>query len=81
MADFKQIRVEPGDIVLCDDCNRDYTNSTESGGILFGGRAICPVCAPAWEADAKKYDEERFIKARCPEGKSFADWVRQDLRK
>jgi hypothetical protein len=28
----------------------------------------------------KGYGEEHYIKAHCPAGKSYADWVRQDLR-
>jgi len=72
--------LHPGDVVLCDDCGDDWTNSPISGGLLFGSKAICPRCCGKWEHDAKRYDEQRFIRARCPEHKSFADWVRQDLR-
>jgi hypothetical protein len=78
--DFKVFRIDPGNRVVCDDCNEDYTDSQETGGILFQSKAICPKCAPKWESTAKGYGEERFIKARCPEGKAFADWVREDLR-
>lgn len=59
-----------GDIVLCDSCNADYTDSEETGGILFHGSAYCPKCAGRFP---KSHD-------RCPDGKSFADWVRQGLR-
>lgn len=71
---------ELGRVVLCDDCGEDFTDSPAVGGILFVSRACCPSCAPRWEANAKKYGEDRYIRARCPEGKSFADWVREDLR-
>jgi len=63
-----------GDTVICDTCGEDYTNSDESGGILFGSKGVCPKCAPSLEADAKKYHEEEWIKARCPDGMSFKDW-------
>lgn len=69
-----------GNTVLCDICNTDYTDSKETGGILFGSYAVCPKCAPKMELDAKKYNEEKYIASRCPENKSFADWVREDLR-
>lgn len=73
--------IDPGNMVVCDDCNRDFTNSPMIGGIYgFGSKAICPICTPKWLADAKRYGEERFIKARCPDDKPFADWVREDLR-
>ena len=77
---FAELRIEPGNVVLCDDCNEDFTDSDRSGGIQFMSRAICPDCAPKWELDARKHGETHHIKARCPEGKSFADWVREDLR-
>lgn len=74
------IRVEPGDTVLCDYCNEDYTKSSTSGGLLFQSKAACPSCAPRIQREAEGHGETNFIRARCPEGKSFADWVREDLR-
>jgi hypothetical protein len=74
------IEVDAGNKVNCDYCNDDYTDSTESGGLLFGSYAACPKCAPAIEGNAKLHQEADRIRARCPENKSFADWVRQDLR-
>ena len=66
--------------VICDMCGKDYTLSSEEGGFLFSSKAVCPDCAPRIEESAKKYHEEEYIVARCPEGKSFRDWVVQDLR-
>lgn len=66
--------------VICDWCGADYTDRADPGGLLFSGKACCPECVPKVEAGAERYKEERFIRARCPEGKSFADWVREDLR-
>lgn len=78
---FDQIEIiDVGDSVFCDDCSEDFTESDQSGGLLFQSKAICPDCAPMWEDLAKKYGEERFIRALCPESKSFANWVREDLR-
>lgn len=77
---FVTFHIEPGNVVLCDDCNADYTDSDESGGILFGSRAICPKCQQKWIENARKYNEEKYIKARCPKDMSFADWVRDYLR-
>lgn len=74
------IRIEPGRNVICDDCSVDWTDRTESGGILFHSKAICPKCEHAWRNSAIKYDEQHFIRGECPKDKSFADWVRQDLR-
>ena len=69
-----------GDAVLCDMCDEDYSNSTDKGGLTFGSKAVCPKCVPRVEASAKKYGEEWNIKNRCPADKSFAEWVREDLR-
>lgn len=74
------ITVDPGDEVYCDICNKNYTNLPDKGGIQFESKAVCPECTPRIEQNAKRYREERFIKATCPEGKSFANWVREDLR-
>lgn len=68
--------LEPGNLVFCDGCGEDFTDSPAKGGILFQSKALCPACAPKWERDAKRFGEDQFIRARCPEGLSFADWVR-----
>lgn len=74
-------RIEPGREVQCDGCGKEFTDSTESGGIYgLGTKAYGPCCAAATLASAAKYGELEFIKAHCPPGKSFADWVREDLR-
>lgn len=65
-----------GDTVLCDSCALDLTASTRSGGFLFGSYAIGPCCAEKWEKGARGYGELGQIRGRCPEGVSFADWVR-----
>lgn len=75
------IILEPGEMVFCDDCGEDFTDSPVEGGMLFGSKALCPTCTPKWEKGAKEYGEEHFIRARCPAGKTYANWVRQDLRK
>lgn len=62
--------------VLCDSCDEDLTSDRRSGGFLFSTYAIGPCCAERWETGARKYGEEQFIRARCPEGVSFGDWVR-----
>lgn len=69
-----------GDTVLCDYCNEDYTNSDAKGGIYFAGKAICPKCTPNAITNIAKYNEEKYIKAICPDDQSFADWVREVLR-
>lgn len=66
--------------VVCDWCDKDFTESNECGGILFGSYATCPDCVPRIESSAKRECEEHLIRGRCPEGKPFAQWVREDLR-
>lgn len=69
------ITVVPGDTVLCDLCNEDYTNSDEKGGFLFSGKAVCPKCAPDFLKSVKIYGEERFIRAQAGPDESFRDFV------
>jgi hypothetical protein len=80
MKDVEVTTIHPGRQVFCDDCNADYTERKESGGILFQSKAICPTCAPKWLANAFKYGEQGFIRGECPDGMPFADWVRECLR-
>ncbi len=77
---MKVINIDIGNGVVCDLCNADFTNSNESGGVLFGSYAVCPKCAPDLIADAVANGELSRVKAECPEGMSFADWVRNHLR-
>ena len=37
--------IDVGNIVVCDVCNDDYTDSDEKGGFLFRSYAYCPKCA------------------------------------
>ena len=68
-----------GRVVLCDACDADLTDDSRSGGFLFGSYAYGPCCADKQLRSIRGYGEEWNIRARCPEGVSFADWVR-DLR-
>lgn len=73
---WKQAEANPGvpvDIgrnVVCEFCDADHTDTTVSGGVIFSSSAVCPACVP------KVKNEPQFIKARCPEGQAFGDFVR-----
>lgn len=56
-----------GDMVLCDYCNGDYTNSDECGGLLINNNAVCPQCIT----------ESRIAQAEliCPPMIAFKEWV------
>lgn len=69
------IEIDPGNVVLCDFCNEDYTFSNEQGGLLFGSKGVCPKCAPKLEKDAMKYDESHFIYDRARKSESFRDFI------
>lgn len=66
-----------GDIVVCDSCNEDFTSSPAEGGIIFGSNAWCPACAERMMPSIVGYNEQRLIRATCPAGVRFADFVRQ----
>lgn len=68
--------VPVGNFVVCDLCNDDYTGSTESGGFVFQSKGICPKCAPEFLRLVMKFDEKGYIRAHCPDGQSFADFIR-----
>ena len=81
MIETEVISVDMGRRVLCDSCAKDFTDSEESGGLQFQSKAIGPCCAARYFENAKRYGEERFIRGICPDGMSFADWVRDELRR
>ena len=76
----KTNRINLGDIVACDLCNKDWTFDKTSGGFYFSGKAVCPDCSEKTLKSIKEYNEEEYIDSYCPKDKSFADYVRQDLR-
>jgi len=81
MSNMKQVEhFDLGDNVICDLCGKDFTNSDAVGGIEFVSKACCPDWTPTILKSAKKYNEESHIRSRCPKDKSFAQWVREDLR-
>lgn len=75
-SDFEVIEIDPGNKVVCDFCDTDYTDSKECGGLLFQSKAVCPKCEPALIRSAESYDEMRFVRGHCPEFMAFADWIR-----
>lgn len=65
-----------GEHVECDACSTEFPSGDKrSGGFLFGSYAYCPVCESRALKRIKSYGEEHFIKARCPQGMPFRDWV------
>lgn len=80
MIDIETMVIDMGRRVLCDDCSKDFTDLPDSGGFMFQSKAICPECAPRILDLARKFKETRFIGEQCPEGMSFADWVREVIR-
>ena len=62
--------------MLCDACDTDLTSDPRSGGYLFGSYGYGPCCAAERLVTIRGYGESGSIRARCPEGVSFADWIR-----
>lgn len=76
----EHITLDMGDRVLCDSCSRDFTDSKERGGLLFGTKAIGPCCALRWFESAKHHNETHLVRSICPDDMTFAQWVRERLR-
>ncbi len=79
-----RLRLDPAPLlpVRCDACGKDFSQLPDSGGIFwFDERLIGPCCAARWERVAGNFASvDELITARCPAGKSFADWVREEVR-
>jgi hypothetical protein len=63
-----------GMTVLCDMCNKDFTDSEAVGGFLFQSKGICPECAPRIRDSLVHYGETEYIQAECPKGMSFREF-------
>lgn len=72
---FKEIRIDIGDKVICDNCGMDYSDRTETGGFLIGSRGWCPSCEPETRKLLKQYNELGCITAECPPNMSHKDWI------
>ena len=68
--------VAVGRIVVCDSCSGDFTTSPDSGGIIFSSSAYCPACTERMMPTITGFGETYLIRAKCPQGVSFADFVR-----
>lgn len=66
-----------GDAVVCDMCDKDWTDEPGTGGFLFLSKAVCPDCAPGFMQTVAKYNEHEHIRGTCPPLESFADFVRR----
>lgn len=64
-----------GDVVLCDYCDKEYTDSDETGGAMIGSYAVCPKCLPKAIKSCKEYKETNIIHAVCPDNMSFKEFV------
>ncbi len=76
LADGQPTVIDLGRLVVCDACDTDLTDDPRPGGFLFGSYAYGPCCAAKRLVSIQGYGEEHFIRAWCPDGASFADWVR-----
>lgn len=70
----------PGDDVICDQCNKCFTDADpDQGGFIFGTHAVCPECAPRMMAGAIEFGEEWAITAMQPKHATFRKFV-EDVR-
>lgn len=67
--------------VLCDICDQDWSDSAQSGGFLLLSKGVGPCCEARLRDSIAKYKEEWSIKGECPANMSFADWIRNVVRK
>jgi hypothetical protein len=63
--------------VICDLCDKEYTNSQRRGGFVMATYAVCPDCAPEIERGAINNNELNLITNRPVRGQSFADFCRE----
>jgi hypothetical protein len=74
-AEFPNTPIDMGDVVVCDLCNADWRGKPDSGGLIFQSKAVCPACAPQFMVGVTKHREQAYIRATCPDGVSFQQFV------
>ena len=72
---MKNYSIDIGNTVLCDFCDKDYSDSDAIGGLLFESKAVCPECERKTRESIKNYNEEHFIRAEPKPGETFRDFV------
>ena len=75
MTTIRETIFDVGNVVICDSCGKDYTDSDAVGGLLFVSNGVCPECVPNFEAGAKKFNEEQHIRARANDGETFRAFI------
>ena len=78
--DTPVVHMDCGENVYCDICNKDWTNSNKPGGIYLFSRVYCPDCEESG-LDSLQHIKEQIVVKVCPINMSFADWVRDIVRK
>jgi hypothetical protein len=67
--------IDIGNSVVCDLCNEDFTDSSETGGLMFQSKGVCPHCTPRFLETVNKYHEEHFIRDEARENETFRDFI------
>ena len=73
--DFDIHIIDMSDEVLCDLCNKSYKGLPDRGGIIFESKAICPDCTPDIMESIEEHNEQKFIRATCPDNVTFYSFV------
>lgn len=66
------VSIPIGNIVICDACNTDFTESKARGGIIVGYWAICPFCDQRRPWDG--YMNKKSVRPNAPE-QTFREFV------
>lgn len=80
MEEKKREVFDIGLYVECDMCGKRYREEDGTildatpGGLLFGSKGVGPCCSDRIQQSAEQYGEQRYIRDRCPENTSFAEW-------
>lgn len=67
--------IDIGDTVLCDLCNADFTDKSDTGGFVFESKAVCPNCTPDFLRSVRDNHELEYVRAICPEGMPFREFI------
>ena len=74
---MKVTKIDIGETVQCDFCSADFTDSSETGGFLFGTYGTCPHCVGRMMKTIERCNETHLIRERAREGETFRAFIKR----
>jgi len=61
--------------ITCEQCHKDYSQSSVAGGLLLNNIAVGPCCTDKLIKDLQFHNEEHLIRATAHAGQPYKEFV------